>query len=231
MSVQGISTPKLRGLWGDLWGAPVSSATVPRVTLALDYEVDAFLRRELEDDTEDLYLDGIRATLRQLGIEGKVMLVALGVHRDGTKEVLSSRLEEGETAASWEALLTHLKRRGPAGEALRLVITDGGSRVIAGVVQAFPGIRRQRCLVRTFREVRQRTKALDNVTPNADPIKRISREIAEAMNRSWRGATLQAISTTDEARPADRSLRGTPVHLQSTPLSTLAYPQRTNGLE
>ena len=283
MFVLGISTRKLRSLCGDLWGAPVSSATVSRVTQALDYDVDAFLSRELEDDIEYLYLDGITAKLRQLGIEGKVMLVALGVHRDGTKEVLGFRLEDSESAASWEALLSDLKRRGLAGEALRLVTTDGGSGVIAGVVQAFPRIRRQRCLVhasrnvlakcrmrnkgavakglnaiweaknrqaavrefarfkarwwtdeeravrcleavlkeclvffdeppefwrsirttnpieRTFREVRRRTKVMDNVTPNAESIKRIFCEIAEAMNRSWRGTTLQAISTTDEA--------------------------------
>ncbi len=31
------------------------------------------------------------------------MLVALGVHPDGTKEVLSFRLEDSENAASWEA--------------------------------------------------------------------------------------------------------------------------------
>lgn len=52
---------------------------------------------------------------------------------------------------------------------------------------------------RTFREVRRRTKVMDNVTPNADSIKRSFCEIADAMNRSWRGTTLQAISTTDEA--------------------------------
>jgi len=34
---------------------------------------------------------------------------------------------------------------------------------------------------------------MDNVTPNADSINRIFREIAEAMNRSWWGTTLQAI--------------------------------------
>ena len=46
---------------------------------------------------------------------------------------------------------------------------------------------------RTFRELRRRTKVMDNVTPNADSINRIFREIAEAMNRSWWGTTLQAI--------------------------------------
>lgn len=124
MFVLGISTRKLRGLCADLWGAPVSSATVSRVTQALDYDVDAFLSRPIEDDDiEYLYLDGITAKLRQLGIEGKVMLVALGVHRDGTKEVLGFRLEDSESAASWEALLTDLKRRGLAGESLRMIIT------------------------------------------------------------------------------------------------------------
>ncbi len=56
MFVLGISARKLRSLCGELWGAPVSSATVSRVTQALDYDVDAFLRRELEDDIEYLYL-------------------------------------------------------------------------------------------------------------------------------------------------------------------------------
>lgn len=283
MFVLGISTRKLRSLCGELWGAPVSSATVSRVTQALDYDVDAFLNRAIEDDIEYLYLDGITAKLRQLGIEGKVMLVALGVHRDGTKEVLGFRLEDSESAASWEALLSDLKRRGLAGDALRMIITDGGPGVIAALTPIYPRIRRQHCLVhasrnviakcrmrnkgavakglngiweaknrqaaareftrfkarwwtdeeravrcleaklkdclaffdepqefwrsvrttnpieRTFREVRRRTKVMDNVTPNADSIKRIFCEIAEAMNRSWRGTTLQAISTTDEA--------------------------------
>jgi len=162
MFVLGISTRKLRSLCGDLWGAPVSSATVSRVTQALDYDVDAFLRRELEDDIEYLYLDGITAKLRQLGIEGKVMLVALGVHRDGTKEVLSFRLEDSESAASWEALLGDLKRRGLAGEALRLVTTDGGPGVIAAVTQAFPRIRRQRCLVHASRNVLARCRVRHN---------------------------------------------------------------------
>jgi len=84
MFVLGISTRKLRSLCSELWGAPVSSATVSRVTQALDYDVDAFLSRAIEDDIEYLYLDGITAKLRDMGIEGKVMLVALGVHRDGT---------------------------------------------------------------------------------------------------------------------------------------------------
>lgn len=70
MFVLGISTRKLRSLCDELWGAPVSSATVSRVTQALDYDVDAFLSRAIEDDIEYLYLDGITAKLRQLGVEG-----------------------------------------------------------------------------------------------------------------------------------------------------------------
>ncbi len=135
-------------LCGELWSAPVSSATVSRVTQAFDYDVDAFLGRELEEDIEYLYLDGIAAKLRQLDIEGKVMLVALGVHRDETKEVLSFRLEDSESGASWEALLSDLKRRGLAGEGLRMMITG-----VIAVAQAFPRIRRQRCLVHASRNV------------------------------------------------------------------------------
>ncbi len=55
MFVLGISTRKRRNLCGELWGAPISSATVSRVTQALDYDVDAFLGRELDDDIEYLY--------------------------------------------------------------------------------------------------------------------------------------------------------------------------------
>lgn len=283
MFILGVSTRKLRNLCDELWGTPVSSATVSRVTQALDYDVEAFLGRELDDDIEYLYLDGVTAKLRELGVEGKVLLVGLGVHQDGTKEVLGFLLVDAESAASWEELLRDLKRRGLRGEALRMITTDGGSGVIAAVASVFPKVRRQRCIVhvsrnvlakcrfrnkgpvakgltaiwesknrqaavresarfkarwwtdeeravrcleaalkdcltfyeepaefwrsvrttnpieRTFREVRRRTKVMDNVVPNADSIKRIFCEIAEAMNRSWRGTTLQPISTTDEA--------------------------------
>ncbi len=108
------------------------------------------------------------------------MLVALGVHRDGTKEVLGFRLEGSESAASWEALLSDLKRPGLAGEALRLVITDGGTGVIAAVAQGFPRIRRPRCLVHASRNVLARCRL------------RNKGAVAQGLNAIWEAKNRQA---------------------------------------
>jgi len=52
---------------------------------------------------------------------------------------------------------------------------------------------------RAFREVRWRTKVMDNVLPNEAAVLRIFAAVAQDMNRIWRGAALQPISTTSGA--------------------------------
>ena len=64
-----------------------------------------------------LFLDGISQKVRELGVEGKVMLCAFGIHAEGPKELLSFRLVDVEDTPGWQHLV-----------ALQLVVANGAKR-------------------------------------------------------------------------------------------------------
>jgi len=83
----------------------------------------------LNDRVEFLFLDGISQKVREIGIEKKVMLCALAIHRKRLeedqrhKEILSFQLAEVEDEASWSGFLADLKGRGLRGKSLKLILS------------------------------------------------------------------------------------------------------------
>ncbi|HLC02739.1 MAG TPA: transposase, partial [Anaerolineales bacterium] len=61
-----------------------------------------------------LFLDGISQKVRELGVEGKVMLFAFWIHAEGPKELLSFRLADVEDTPGWQHLVP-----------LQLVVANG----------------------------------------------------------------------------------------------------------
>ncbi len=151
--LQGMSTRKLKAIARDLVGAPVSATTVSKTTAALDADLRAYQTKPLTDDVAFLFLDGISQRVRELGIEGKVMLCAFGIHADGTKELLSFRLADVEDTASWRGFLVDLKSRGLKGEALKLVTVDGNPALLKALREVCPLRRLQRCIAHKLRNV------------------------------------------------------------------------------
>lgn len=151
--LQGISTRKLKAIARDLFGAPVSATTVSKTTAALDADLQAYQTKPLADDVVFLFLDGISQKVRELGIEGKVMLCAFGIHADGTKELLSFRLADGEDTPSWRGFLVDLKIRGLKGKAVKLITVDGNAALLKALREVYPLRRIQRCIAHKLRNV------------------------------------------------------------------------------
>jgi len=81
------------------------------------------------------------------------MLCALGLEDDGTKDMLSFRLVDGEDADSWRAFLVDIKSRGLQGKALRLITTDGNPALLKALKEVYPSLKVQRCTVHKLRNV------------------------------------------------------------------------------
>ncbi|MFQ5917548.1 MAG: IS256 family transposase [Candidatus Binatia bacterium] len=156
--LQGISTRKLRGIARDLFGREVSATTVSKTASYLDEELKHYQTRLLNDDFPFLFLDGITQKVREIGVEKKVMLCALGLKEDGTKEMLSFRLVDKEEADSWRAFLVDLKSRGLLGKALRLITTDGNPALLKALKEIYPFLKVQRCIVHKLRNVATKLK-------------------------------------------------------------------------
>ena len=165
--IAGISTRKLRGIVEALTGSTVSASTVSGITRSLDEELAYFRSKPVPGDIRFLFLDGITQKVQELGVEKKVVLCALGVREDGSKDLLGFQLADDEGTASWRGFLADLKARGLGGQAssagsgqtLQLVIIDGGPGLRAALKEIFPFVRVQRCIVHKVRNVLAKLRA------------------------------------------------------------------------
>jgi putative transposase len=188
--VLGLSTRKVGKTLLALLGRPVSATTVSQVAKTLDAAVAAFHRRPLANQYKVLMLDGVvLARKTGAGALRRPVLVALGLRRDGKKEIIDFRLAESESAAEWERFLTDLFHRGLTGEKLDMICVDGGKGLLAALPTVLPGIEVQRCWAHKVRNVLNKVKKVDR--PAA---KRALHKIMNAANISAARAAARAFA-------------------------------------
>lgn len=167
--VLGLSTRKVAQALLPVLGEPVSAATVSRVAKSLDQAVEAFHRRPIGRRYRFLILDGVVLRRRTgAGAVRRVVLVALGITREGNKEVIDFSVVPGESQSSWEGFLCDLYRRGVTGEGLELIVTDGGKGLLAALPLVYPGVRIQRCWAHKTRNVLTHVRKADWEAVKAD---------------------------------------------------------------
>lgn len=141
--LNGLSARRLKVVAKGLWGKEISPRTVSNAFSALEKELERFKDKPLDDTVEFLFLDGISQMVREIGIEKKVMLCALGTHlkkpgvRQQLKEILSFQLMDVKGEASWKGLLADLKARGLLGKRLKLSVTDGNPALLKTMKQVY----------------------------------------------------------------------------------------------
>ncbi len=166
-------------LAGFVLGLRVSASTVSRVAKTLDGAVAAFHARPLANRYKALMLDGVvLARKTGAGALKRPVLVALGIHADGKKEIIDFRLAASESAAAWERFLTDLHRRGLTGEGLEVICADGGQGLIAALPTVYPGIPLQRCWAHKIRNVLDKVRKADR-----DAVKACLHAVMNAPNR------------------------------------------------
>lgn len=176
--VLGLSTRKVGETLLALLGRTVSPTTVSQVAKTLDAAVAAFHRRPLHNRYQALMLDGVvLARKTGAGALRRPVLVALGLRRDGKKEVIDFRLAGSESAAEWETFLADLYRRGLTGEGLDMICVDGGAGLLAALPTIFHGIPVQRCWAHKIRNVLDKVRKADQPA-----VKRAVHKIMNAPN-------------------------------------------------
>jgi len=156
--LNGVSTHKLKAIAEQLTGRPVSAQTVSTIIQKTDQELEAYRTRPIEDKYDYLFLDGIYDKIREIGLERKVLLCALGMTKDGKKELLSFHLVDAESEDNWTEFLIDLKNRGLKGKHLRLITTDGNPGLKATLKRLFPYKRHQRCIWHKMTNIQAKTK-------------------------------------------------------------------------
>ena len=89
------------------------------------------------------------------------MLVAYGVRRDGSRQLLAFLRSQGESQAAWEGLLQDLYGRGLEGRNLLLIVTDGCPGLAAALQTVYPRVPHQRCWVHKMRNILEKVRKRD----------------------------------------------------------------------
>lgn len=141
----GHATRKTRRLFKSAFGSEVSAQTVSNVVRELDSEVGTFHGRGLKDEYRFLFLDGLWLKVRRPQKRAKVLLVAIGVTKDGREELVSFQVADSESEACWWGFVSDLKHRGVWGEGLEVIVTDGNGGLRKALQAHYPRVRHQRC--------------------------------------------------------------------------------------
>jgi len=167
MFLKGLSVRAIGPILDGLLGLPVSSGQVSRLAREWDHLVQQFHQRPLEDRYAYLFFDGIHLKRRSAPrlfqtmaqARRKVVLVCYGITAEGVKELIGYRLESSESEAAWRRFLGSLRRRGLAGETLRMIITDGGKGLLNALDDFYPESARQRCWFHKMSNVLSKVRA------------------------------------------------------------------------
>lgn len=140
-------------------GAPMSKSTISRVVNKLKEYLDEWRKRDLsKGGYVYVYLDAKNLKVKVLNkVEVIPVLVALGVSRDGQKEVLDLDAQMKEKEGAWAEMTERLSQRGLKG--IRIAIIDGNKGLRNAVSQTWPGVEVQRCTVHKLRNLEQHAPA------------------------------------------------------------------------
>jgi putative transposase len=143
MYVQGVSTRKVKAVTEKLCGVSMSSTQVSHAAALLDAELEKWRNRPLGEYVY-LYLDAHYEQVREDGqVRDLAVLVAVGVNRDGKREILGVSVSLSEHEVHWRTFLESLKARGLGG--LQLITSDDHAGLRAARLAVFGGIPWQRC--------------------------------------------------------------------------------------
>jgi putative transposase len=227
----GVSTRRLRAMTKELFGQEISATTVSRTTAYMDDELKRYQTQPIADEFPFLFLDGITQKVRELGAVGKVVLCAMGMREDGTREMLSFRLVDQEETDSWRGFLVDLKSRGLQGKMLKLITTDGNPGLLKAIKEIYPFLKVQRCVVHKLRNVAVKLKRV-HIKPCTAEAKNIfaasSRKEAIARFKAWREKW--QVEEERAVRCMEKDLYHC-LHYYSFPKELWKKIRTTNGLE
>ena len=159
----GCSTRRTGEVLEALLGTRVSAQTVSRAVQALSPLVDRYHARSLEDHYRVLLLDGVTQSMRTVSgrAKKKLVLVAYGITHTGHRELIDFRITPSESEVAWHGFLSSLHHRGLEGQALELIVSDGGAGLRSALEWLYPNIAHQRCWAHKLRNVADKVKKAD----------------------------------------------------------------------
>ncbi|BAX62829.1 transposase mutator family protein [Burkholderia stabilis] len=150
MYARGMSVREIQGFLLEMCGIEVSPDFISTVTDAVIDEAREWQQRPLEPMYPVVFFDALRVKIRDEGVvRNKAIYLALGVRRDGTRDVLGLWIEQTEGAKFWLRVVNDLKLRGV--QDILIAVVDGLKGFPEAINSVFPETTVQTCIVHLIR--------------------------------------------------------------------------------
>ena len=147
---RGLTVREIQGYLLETYGMEVGHDLISTVTDGVLAEVTAWQARPLEPVYPVVFFDALRVKTREDNVvRNKAVYLALGVRRDGTREILGLWIETTEGAKFWMKVFNDLRTRGVAD--ILIAVTDGLTGMPAALAAVFPRTTLQTCIVHLIR--------------------------------------------------------------------------------
>jgi transposase-like protein len=143
--VNGVSTRKIDKVVENL-GVHIDKNEVTRITTKLSETVQTWKNRPITEEYPIIYADATFPKIRENGtVTSQALMIALGVKKDGTREILGCEISQNENGEGWKNFFFSLTERGLKG--VKLVISDAHNGLKEAIFSTFTGASWQRCVV------------------------------------------------------------------------------------
>jgi putative transposase len=188
---RGMTTREIQGHLHELYGVEISPSLISAVTDSVLEDVRAWQSRPLDPIWPIVFLDAIHLKLRSSGsVQNQAVYVALGINKDGHKELLGLWVGEAEGAKFWLNVLTEIKNRGVRD--ILIACMDGLKGFPEAVESVFPQTQIQLCIVHMVRNSlryvtwkERRAVAADLKAIYAAPTVEAAEDALEAFEGTW----------------------------------------------
>jgi transposase-like protein len=147
---KGMSNSDIEEQIREVYDFDISTSTISRITDVITNDIIAWQNRPLESVYLIVWMDGIVFKVRENSkVINKTIYIAVGLRRDGKKEVLGLWLGKNESASFWMSVLTDIRARGV--EDLLITATDNLNGFTDTIRTVFPESKTQICVVHQIR--------------------------------------------------------------------------------
>lgn len=143
---KGMSISDIEEQIKEVYDFEVSTSTISRITNIIITETITWQNRPLDDLYLIVWMEGIVSKVREGSkVINKTIYLAVGLNREGKKEVLGMWLGNNESSSFWMSVITDLKARGV--EDILITATDNLNGFTQTIRSVFPESQTQICAV------------------------------------------------------------------------------------
>ncbi len=147
---KGMSNSDIREQIREIYNFDISTSNISIITDRVTNDIMAWQNKPLDSLYLIVWMDGISFKVRENSrVVNKTIYIAIGLQKNGLKEVLGLWLGKNESASFWMSVLTDLKSRGV--EDILITVTDNLKGFTEAITAVFPESTTQICVVHQIR--------------------------------------------------------------------------------